>query len=435
MNEVTKIHLGRQAYAISNEAHRELRDYLDAIKRRVHEDDVVSEVEMRMAELLSERGVDGDKVILPADVDYLREQLGDPKDFAGDDETAPEMEHGASGTKRLFRDTDNAMLAGVAAGLASYFGVDVLLIRLLFIIFTFASGTGILIYLVLWLLVPEVKTPSDRLIMAGKPVTIESLKEVVERADLKGAAQRANNSLTGPINAGFKALLKVIGIAFVIFGLALLLSIAATGAYAFLRSGAIVQGGIFPVGFKEHLLIYVAAGVCAIISLFIVIFGMAVFWRKWPIRSWLTGTLIGLMLIGITVGSALAADVAPQVRNRYNADFHTTTYSVQPFTKVNLDNVNDSVSYQFSPKYSLSLRYFDHPNISEVKYSVSNGVLSINTRQFDQNRYCNGLCIPNNYDLTVIVSAPNPPTAIYPGIPDAPTMPSPESSNSNILQD
>lgn len=425
MNEVTKIHLGREAFAISAEAHHELRNYLDAIKRRVHDDDIVSEIEMRMAELLTEHGVSDDKVILPADVAFLKEQLGDPKDFAEEGQPEPAVERPSSDTKRLFRDTDNAMLAGVAAGLANYFGIDALLIRLLFIIATFAGGWGVLAYIVMWLLVPEAKTPSDHLQMAGKPVTIDSLKEVVERADVRGAAQRANKSLAGPINILFNTFLKIIGVCFVVIGLAMLLSLIGSAAYTFLKSGVVVQDGIFPVGLKEHLVIYIAASVFGIISLFVIIFGLAIFWRKWPIRSWLTGTLIGLMLLGIAVGSALTADIVPQVRNRYNANIHTTTYNVQQFSKIDLTNENDNIRYEYSPNYSVALRYFGHPSISSIKYSVKNGVLALDTRQFDQHRYCDSLCLPDGFNMTIIVRSPQPPIGFYPDIPVAPDMPIP----------
>jgi phage shock protein PspC (stress-responsive transcriptional regulator) len=175
MNEVTKIHLGRQAFNISVAAHKALRSYLDGITEQVADKDVAEEVELRMAELLFERGVIGEKVILVKDVDYLKKQLGNPKDFkenADDESPQPEPD-----TKRLFRDTDNAMLAGVSAGLASYFGVDVLIIRVLFVIAAITAGWGILLYIALWLLVPEAKTSSERLQMAGKPVTVDSLKD------------------------------------------------------------------------------------------------------------------------------------------------------------------------------------------------------------------------------------------------------------------
>ena len=132
MNEIKHIHLGRQSFTVSVEAYKELHDYLNEIKAQVGKaaGDVVDEVELRMAELLIERGIAGEKVVLPEDVHYLKEQLGEPHDFKDEDEdTAPEADKpGEAGTKRLFRDSDNAMFAGVAAGLGAYFGVDAVII-------------------------------------------------------------------------------------------------------------------------------------------------------------------------------------------------------------------------------------------------------------------------------------------------------------------
>src|SRR4051812_22489220 len=113
MNEVTKIHLGRQAFSISVAAHKALRAYLDAIEKQVGDKDVVDEVELRMAELLAEHGVHGNKVVLPKDIDFLKKQLGSPKDFKDEDS---QDDSGATNgdTKKLFRDTENGMIAGVA---------------------------------------------------------------------------------------------------------------------------------------------------------------------------------------------------------------------------------------------------------------------------------------------------------------------------------
>ena len=193
MNEITKIHLGRQAFTISVDAHHELRSYLDAIEKQVGEKDVVDEIELRMAELLAEHGINASKVILSSDIEFLKSQLGNPTDFTEDTSEASYTVPKQSETKRLFRDTNNAVVAGVASGLAQYFGIDVMIIRVLFVVATlFTFGWGILLYIVFWLLVPEAKTSSDRLQMAGKPINVDSLKEIVERADVKGAAHRVN---------------------------------------------------------------------------------------------------------------------------------------------------------------------------------------------------------------------------------------------------
>jgi phage shock protein PspC (stress-responsive transcriptional regulator) len=397
MNEVTKIHLGRQAFTISVDAHHELRKYLNDIKQQGVDKEVVDEVEVRMAELLTEHGINGNKVILPSDVDLLKEDDGQ--------ETISENLSGD--TKRLFRDTENAMLAGVASGLAAYFGIDVLLVRILFVVGTVAWGGGLLVYILLWLLVPEAKTPSDRLQMVGKRVTVESLKEIVERADVKGAAHRANKSVAGPINSIFNILVKLFGISLTLLGLSFIASLLAGSIYL-LAHGNIIQDNIFPIGLKEHLVVYLAVSVATLLSIFIILFGMAVFRRKWPIHLWLTGVLLGITLMGIVGGGALVADTAPRVRDRYNSHYKTIVKSVQPFTQIN-EVGPAAVWTQVSDRYYVAIKYYDQSDPSKVNVTVKGGILLVDASQYQWDRHCSSLCLPNHNDLEVTVYSPNPP--------------------------
>lgn len=406
MNEITKIHLGRQPFTISVAAYKELKSYLDAIKKQTTDSDVTDEVELRMSELLIEHGVTGEKVILPADVEYLKEQLGTPKDFHGDSDDEAAATKSAEG-RRLFRDSDNAMLAGVAAGLAKYFGIDVVFIRLLFLLGVVTGGWSILLYIVLWLLVPEARTSSDRLLMVGKPVTVDSIKELMERADVRGVAQRANNSFAMWINRIFDVLLKLTGVVFIVVGLSSLFSLLAVAVYTLLHSGSVVADNLFPVGIEEHVLLYLSLAVTGMAALFVVLMGMAMFRRKWPIKTWITGLLIGLTLISGAGGAALAVDTIPNVIARYNANVHTTVRTVQPFDSVHIMGSNVRVEYQPAANYSVSLQYYDHPDLAAIKTTVANGVLSIDSSQFDWHHYCQALCIPHAFDISITVNAPN----------------------------
>jgi phage shock protein PspC (stress-responsive transcriptional regulator) len=407
MNEVTQIHLGRQPFTISAEAHKALRDYLSAIRKQVDDKEVVEEVELRMAELLAENGITGDKVVLMKDVDYLKEQLGDPKDFKEDSDSTSDTGVSDQGQKRLFRDTDNAMLAGVAAGLANYLGVDVLLIRILFVIGVLTGGWGLLLYIALWLLVPEAKSSSDRLQMMGRSVTVEALKEVVERTDIKGAAHRANGTIVPVLNTIFRIFLKVSGVIFILAGLSIILGLIAAKTYMLMHAGRLFQENLFPVGTAEHLLMDIGMILAGIVALFIVLFGMAIFRRKWPIRTWITGVLIGLFFIGLAAGIALAGDAAPKVRDRYSAATHTTTRSLAPFNSVTAVGDGVDVQYEYSDKYSVSLNYFDNPDLSKIKTTVVNGTLQIDSKQFDWRRKCDMLCMFPTYNMVLTIKAPN----------------------------
>lgn len=408
MHEIRKIHLGRQAFTIATDAYKELQDYLHAIEDQVGDVEVVHEIESRMAELLQERGISNDKVVLMPDVTYLRDQLGKPEDFIEDADQPPSKSTASTPTKRFFRDTDNAMVAGVAAGIAQYFGIDPIIVRLIFILGAFAGGWGIILYLILWLLVPEAKTPSERLQMAGKAITVNSLKEVVARADVAGAAKRANTTVAHIITTICYIALKVIGICLVLSGLLVLLAIFTAGGYLLIHTGNLFGQDIFPVGAKEHILVYIIGACMALLSLFVIILGIAAFKRKWPISSWVIGALVGLLLIGTAGSMALGADVAPQIHDRYQSHIHSTTRTLQPFTAVDTIGSGVSIDFSQSSTYSVKVTYFDNPDLRDIKTTVTNGTLTIDSSAFDWHRHCQAICIPDTYDITVTVYAPNP---------------------------
>lgn len=408
MNEITRIHLGRQPFMISVEAHHTLKSYLAEIQKQVADKDVVDEVELRMAELLGERGIVGEKVILAADIAFMKQQLGNPADFSDEGDAPAPQATEAEIAKRLFRDTDGAYLAGVAAGLASYFGLDVVLVRIVFVLLTlFGGGFGILLYIVLWLVVPPAVTSSEKLQMRGKPVTVDALKEAVSKADLPGATKRAKGTLLPVIDGIFKVLLKIVGLGFIVSGLAVISGIVIVKIYMMLHHGQLFEENFFPVGTREQWLMNLGMVLGTIAAVFSILAGMAVFRRSWPIRGWATAVLAGVFLAIATGAAALSADVGPQVQARYQTSMHTTgVQNVQPFNKVTTSGGID-VEYTSSPNYSVSLHYYGHPDLSKIKISTSDKTLHVDSTAFDDSRHCAMLCIFPHYNIVVQVAAPN----------------------------
>jgi phage shock protein PspC (stress-responsive transcriptional regulator) len=376
MNEITHIHLGHQPFAISVTAHRELKNYLSAIEKEVDDKEVMSEVELRIAELLDERGLSGDKVVLSADIADVMEQLGSPADFSGKDDVVEEPAAAEKPAKRLFRDTDNALIAGVSAGIANYTGLDVVIIRLLFVILAiFGSGLGIVIYILLWLAVPPAESASEKLQMHGKPVTLEALKDSVSQADVPGTVQRVNRRILPVINGIFRVSVKLLGIGFILAGLGVLIGTAFIKIYMLLHDNKLFQENLFPVGVREEWLLYIALGLAVVAAVFLLLTGIAALKRSWPLRGWLTGALAGLFLLGSTVGVALAADAAPHIRERYESTLHTSAVKgIQPFSKVVTTGEID-ISYVSSPTYAANVHYVDHPDLSKLKINVKDGTL------------------------------------------------------------
>lgn len=419
MNEITNIHLGRQSFTIAVDAHKLLRAYLSAIEKQVGDNaqDVVEEVELRMAELLTERGISGDKVVLIQDVSFLKQQLGEPRDFKEeDDDTAAATDDSiAPGHKRLFRDADNGMLAGVAAGLSAYSGVPVLIIRLVFIGLAFASGVGILIYVLLWLLLPETKSPSDYLQMKGLAVTIDNLKTVVDRADFQGAAERAGHVMGRTWCRLTRLVSGIIGVGFLLISVASL-AVAATATSYLLVHGLQLAGAVlFPVGSREVTAVICGLAALVLIAFMLALTGRAMLIRKWTVPTWAVAAVIASFVIVTSVGTALGFAVAPTVHHRY-MQFqtqlqHTEIRALPSFQNVDVRGGPSYVMYQSDPHYSLEIRYLGTVNSKTITTKVVGDTLEIDTSSYhssDQASSCFLFCPFGRDNIELIVHQPSP---------------------------
>jgi phage shock protein PspC (stress-responsive transcriptional regulator) len=406
MNEIHHIHLGRQAYTVSADAYKELRDYLEAIQKKVGKE-VAEEVELRMSELLTERGVTGKKVVLQKDVDYLKAQLGAPGDFSDDSSDETEAEEPEEAPKRLFRDSDNAMIAGVAAGLANYFGIDVIIVRLLFIALTFFGGSGVLVYVILWLLVPEAKTNSERLQMQGMQVNVDNIKRVVDQADVPGATRRVANVVGGVAEEIAKLFLGFVGIVLTTVGSVGLLAALTSAVYLLTGHGELNGEKFLPVGTTETWMVVAAAASVAILFLTLILVGIAMVRRKWQTPGWGVAALFGLFFVTAPIAGALIAGSVPDIRHRFEALHKTQTVSVAAFKNVDLTGHDTRFSYVPDSKYFLEYQYIGGKHITgSIRASVQGDTLHVNTDKFMDQHTCDGFCIYSGPDLQVIIHAP-----------------------------
>jgi len=189
MKEITRIHLAKTPYDIELDAKEVLQKYLSEIKQMMGSEDTMYEIEARMVELLGERGVQSNGIITMSDVEDLRSKMGLPKEFSDSESTEDsqaDLTPSNSPAKRLMRDTDNAIFGGVCAGIAAYWGINPLWVRLLFIISPFITfGTALLVYIIIWISLPEAKTAAEKLQMRGEPVTLDSLKKAANNSESK----------------------------------------------------------------------------------------------------------------------------------------------------------------------------------------------------------------------------------------------------------
>ena len=190
MNKTVNINLAGIFFHIDEDAYLKLSRYLEAIKRSFTDSqgrsEIIADIEARIAELFSERIQNEKQVVGIKLVDEVITIMGQPEDYLVDDEIfedepRPKTSYSSRPTKKLFRDTDNSYIGGVAAGLSHYFGIDPLWMRLVWLLLALGSGgTFIFIYLIFWALVPEARTTSEKLTMTGDPVNISNIEKKIK---------------------------------------------------------------------------------------------------------------------------------------------------------------------------------------------------------------------------------------------------------------
>ncbi|MEJ6808042.1 MAG: PspC domain-containing protein [Saprospiraceae bacterium] len=195
MNKILNINLGGIPFTIDINAYTHLEKYLDAIRRHFSDsescDEIIHDIEVRMGELFQE-SMKGSSIISNKELDEVIQIMGTPEDFGAEsveDDYEPTEESRKNYTsrakkknsgKRLFRDGDDKVVAGLCSGIAAYFGVnDPLWIRVAFVILLF-SGLSPIIYILLWVIVPVARTSSEKLSMRGENINISNIAKTVE---------------------------------------------------------------------------------------------------------------------------------------------------------------------------------------------------------------------------------------------------------------
>ncbi len=187
MKKTFNINISGIIFHIDEDAYQKLNAYLEKLKSHFRNtegrDEIINDIESRIAEILQERLSDKKEVVSLEDVNQVIAVMGQPSDFAEEaEESSGEDFSGAqyyTPRKRLFRDPENKVIGGVSSGIAAYFNIDPLWIRLLFLITLFAGGTGVLVYIILWIAMPEARTTADRLQMRGEPVNINNIEKSI----------------------------------------------------------------------------------------------------------------------------------------------------------------------------------------------------------------------------------------------------------------
>ncbi|MBX7109316.1 MAG: PspC domain-containing protein [Chitinophagales bacterium] len=202
MNKTVTINLSGIVFHIDENAYELLKKYLEKLKAHFSttqgKEEIIADIESRLAEMFTERNADASKVIMATDVEQVILAMGKPEELSGNEEeeqnqkSAPQPDqtiYYENGRKRFFRNPDDKVLGGVCSGISAYFDIDPIYLRLVFGLSVIFAGTGILLYIILWFIIPEAKTTSDKLLMRGERVNIATIEKNV-REEMESLKKR-----------------------------------------------------------------------------------------------------------------------------------------------------------------------------------------------------------------------------------------------------
>jgi phage shock protein PspC (stress-responsive transcriptional regulator) len=373
MQKTVQITLDGQIFFIEEEAYQKLEEYLESIKTLfIHDEDqqdIINDIEARIAEIFLEQLSNKKQSLSISDINLMISQMGDKQDFMNEDTTNSSQEthtfnQSDTSNKKLFRDPDDVVLAGVCSGIAAYFGLDPVLIRILFGISIFVYGWGILFYLFLAIIIPKAENTSDKLRMKGKPVNLKKIEDEVKQSVQRLRQKKSSDDTSSRINdlfnfisslfQGVIALLsKVIPFISKLIGIVIIIvSVALIGIWSFLATTILFnsnapwidQSLISTIPQPElYILIVCAYFAFMIPTIAITCLGVAMIKQKKIFST--AGIIVATIawFIAISVGGAIGTRVFPDIQKSiksfeesYNSTKIEKIYDITDFTKIDI---------------------------------------------------------------------------------------------------
>ena len=185
MKITLSVNLGGYSFHIDEDAYAELKRYLKNLEFHFAGEEssaeILSDIETRMAELFRAKITGYKQVITMDDVKEVIKILGTPEDIDNNESGSVRDRFTTPGYHRIYRDPDHRIIGGVCSGIAAHWAIDPLVVRIIFAALIFAGGLGALVYIILWIALPEAKTTSEKIEMKGEPVNIQNIKESVKQ--------------------------------------------------------------------------------------------------------------------------------------------------------------------------------------------------------------------------------------------------------------
>ncbi|MDT8346168.1 MAG: PspC domain-containing protein [Flavobacteriaceae bacterium] len=215
MKKTVSINLAGIFFHIDEDAFEVLQNYLYSIKKTFADtpghEEMMNDIEARIAELLLQKITDQKHVISTKDIEEIIGIMGNPEAYEVDDNDYEETTNQKrSKPKKLYRDTEDYFLGGVCSGIGHFISLDALWVRIIWILIAIASfGSAAIVYIVLWILVPGAQTTTQKLAMKGEPINVENIEKKVRESYeyVSDKIKNADYDKTGKqINTGLRDL-------------------------------------------------------------------------------------------------------------------------------------------------------------------------------------------------------------------------------------
>jgi phage shock protein PspC (stress-responsive transcriptional regulator) len=237
MNTTHKVSIGGMAFIVDENAYGELKSYTDRLhtqfSHRAEGQEIVADIESRIAELLNSKLLSPEQVVSLADVKDVISTIGDPSELdEGAEKVGEQPSYSPSSShtsRRLYRSADSKVIAGVCGGLGAYFNVDPVLFRIAFVGLTIiGSPIAIgwffpIVYIILWISAPMAITVGQKLEMEGKKVNMSTIEQRIreEASNMSPHIRTAGESFLRVVGVFIKVVGLFFASIFVVVGLAL----------------------------------------------------------------------------------------------------------------------------------------------------------------------------------------------------------------------
>lgn len=395
MDKTVSISIGGFSFVLDEIAYNKLKTYLQDVKTSLRGtegiEDIIEDVEIRIAELFRER-LKFREVVNEDDINFVIATMGHPDQYKVEDEegettsstnssytsSSNNQSYGGqqTGAKRLYRDPDDTIVTGLSAGLAHYMGVDPWFVRAIWLVLlvlgvaTFGVSFWLVVfcYFILLIFVPKAKTTSEKLQMYGQPANIDTLKKNVEQASetVVSGGKELSNKLGGVFGVFGRLLLWFIGFIILSSGIGLIVA----GFFFFFTTWTEMPTELFGYIVEEEWMSMAAkifGGILMVIpGVLLTILGVKCFWNRVTVSKAVIFGSIALWFVALFAIIGISVSTASKFRN-----------SVEMTEDKVLNIPSDTLQIEFTNREEGNYRYSGFNDLEQLIDEEGNLVIPI----------------------------------------------------------